>query len=217
MGLFDRKSASREDPAVAAQRAEMEKHVRETYEKKRAAIPGQEVEQAQAVLADPRIRAAGLEVREEDNDVGQKFLRLWSLIDGTTLNVLTETDRPTLSFAGQVMHRVESYEVALVVYHQRQRAAKLGCELAPSSFYPDTFSFVDHHYPCTYAGLQRFLFDLNAREIYQQALNAWSAKLQERNWYLLRGERNMVLCTNQEQIQLPYHEDSVAKIGELLS
>lgn len=128
--------------------------------------------------------------------------------------VSTETDLPTLDFAKYAILYAERLEVNRQLLDFKSRAAACGMGLYGINDTNDKFNY--QKYERTHAGLQRFLFDLNAEEIWQQLIQRFSADLRELNWYVIRGKTGFTFYTGKNATELNYHEDSLRIIDEAI-
>lgn len=203
----------------ALQRRQKEaSRAREAYQKLRQSISKSEAEQAREILSGPRCQTLSLEAvtRYQDDDKERPYLRLYNSLHGEEYNVSTETDQPTYGFAAQAIRYAELLEVNRELSKLRARAAACGFELSDSDCSDMTDKFCRSRYKRTHAGLQRFLFDLNAEEIWQQLIRRFGDNLRELNWHILRKEYSLVLYTGKNVTELNYHEDSFALIEKAI-
>lgn len=207
-----------------------QKRRREAEDKYRAQLNATSEEEAEAatkLLDDPRIKAAGFAIENlvVSADVyPHQVLRLFNLRKSMpAYDVVTPTERATYAFVAEVMRRVERREVTDLLMAELPRAAKVGWQIynagdENATGIGVTVNCADSRcWDRTYVGLQTFLFDLNAEEIFQQFSRRFSADLERLHWQALKDPRNIKIFAGTETYEFAYSEAAFDQITSLIN
>jgi len=226
--FFARRPAAAEERKISEQIAQKQRREAEKkYREQLNAISEEEAEAAAKLLDDPRIKAAGFAI--ENIIVNREVFphqvrRLFDLRKNMPVyDVLTLTERATYAFAAEVMRRVERREVTDLLIPELPRTAKVGWQIynaeceSGSSFSATDNHFGNRHWDRTYVGLQKFLFDLNAEEIFQQFSRRFSADLERLHWQALKDPRDIKIFAGIKTYEFAYSEEAFAQIADLIN
>lgn len=201
---------------------ERKEELQRKYEAACAEVSDAEVKMARFILTDLRITAANFRiVQKPGGSFGHEVLCLQSTRPGEEEKYFiepTRTERPTLHFATWVMTMVERREVTDVLKRHLSRIAAVG------KYYGDITNDMqerihlsdDRSYRRTHAGLQQFLFDLNAMEVFQKLCQTHQADFQRLNWHALKGDHKFYLYMDQEVKEFLYNDTSLQAIDQLV-